>query len=116
MFGSELKEMVGLLKNVLGELKKSNESQKQLLAAVEANNKYTKSLLIRLQAQGASSKETADAPTEGNFYRGGGGSSHKGNCKTEGSDSADCRSKCNGKCDDADEEDDDDDGSCVTCG
>lgn len=90
----ELTQMIGRLDRVLAELKTSNEIQKQLLAAIEENTKA-----VKLQA--IQKLETADAPTEGNHYRGDGTSSHKGGCKSKAEDSktGDCRSKCNGRCD-----------------
>lgn len=100
MFGKELSSMIKLLEQVLKELKASNETQKQLLESINQNISVSKSLLIHVQALRANS-EVPEAPTEGNHYRGDGGSSHKGDCKTKSEDAADCRSKCNGKCNDA---------------
>ncbi|MBX9877999.1 MAG: hypothetical protein K2Y22_06025 [Candidatus Obscuribacterales bacterium] len=93
MFGKELGQMIGLLNKVLTELKTSNETQKQLLAAIQENTKAVKLQVIQ-------KLETADAPTEGNIYRGDETSSHKGDCKSKKEEGAsDCRSKCNGRCD-----------------
>ncbi len=102
MFGKELGQMIGLLKQVLTELQASNKTQKQLLTAIEENTKAVKLRAIQ-------NLETAGVPAEGNIYRGDGSSTHKGNCKTKDSSEGDCRSKCNGRCDN-------DFGACATCG
>lgn len=92
MFGIDLSGINRLLEKVLSELQTSNKTQKELLAAINENTKATKLLASQALAK-------PEQQTEGNHYLGDGSSSHKGGCKSKKEGAGDCRSKCNGRCD-----------------
>lgn len=83
MFTKEFNKMIGLLGKVLEELQKSNDLQKQIVKNQETEAELLRQLLLAQEA-----REEQQAPAEGNVY--------PGNSNAE---SGDCRSKCNGRCD-----------------
>jgi len=99
MFGKELTSMIKLLEKVLSELQTSNKTQKELLAAINENTKVSK----LLASQALTKSENTPAQADGNHYLGDGSSSHKDSGKsTKEEGPGDCRSKCNGRCDNED--------------
>ena len=101
MFGQELTTMIKLLEKVFVELQASNKTQKELLEAVRENTKISK--LLASQALAKTDGAPADGEqSDGNHYLGDGSSSQKGSSEPKTEGPGDCRSKCNGRCDNDD--------------